>query len=286
MIKPRIKIFDSVFSENGVAIGSRKPPTYFDWYKGPDYCKVSVFTGTRLNEAKKADSKIKVGLIIEPPEIMDKSYERAIEYADDFDLILTHQRWLVEHLPNKARLYCFGGCWIEEPRIYEKSKNISMIFSWKHETFGQKLRNQIHKEIGDDKVDYYGRAHLVGVPNRKDIPEIAEKIDGLRDYRYSIAIENSKSAIYFSEKIIDCFATGTIPIYWGCDEIGNHFNSHGMIIIKNISDLEYAIKHIATKKHYYDDLVMDAIIYNYHAALDHIIIEDWLWKYYLKELVE
>ena len=39
------------------------------------------------------------------------------------------------------------------------------------------------------------------------------KIDGLKDYRFSVVIENCKRDYWFTEKLIDCFVTGTIPIY-------------------------------------------------------------------------
>ena len=42
--------------------------------------------------------------------------------------------------------------------------------------------------------------------------ELKEKEDGLCDYMFSVAIENSNQ--YFSEKLLDCFLTGTIPIYY------------------------------------------------------------------------
>ena len=48
---------------------------------------------------------------------------------------------------------------------------------------------------------------------------LKDKIDGLRDYRYHFCIENIKRDYWFTEKLIDCFVTGTIPIYWGCPSI-------------------------------------------------------------------
>tara|TARA_Y100000592_G_C5474605_1_gene321516 strand:- start:208 stop:387 length:180 start_codon:yes stop_codon:yes gene_type:complete len=42
---------------------------------------------------------------------------------------------------------------------------------------------------------------------------IDKKEEGLTNYLFSLAIENSKIDNYFSEKLLDCFATSTIPIY-------------------------------------------------------------------------
>lgn len=277
--KPRIKLFDSVFSENGVAIGSRKPPTYFDWYKGNEYCDVAVFTGTSLSEAARCDSKVKIALLLEPPEIAEHIYRDADKWAGAgvFDLILTHQKWFVDLHPEKARLYQLGGCWIEQPRIYEKTKNISMIFSWKKETQGQRMRHQIYNFLCSSKlkngVDFFGRGH-------KEIAAIEEKLDGLKDYRFSIAVENSSTPCYFTEKIIDCFATGTIPIYYGCPYISDYFNSDGIFYFETIETLGRIINLLTEHGEEEYEQRLGAVVDNYWSAQGKLITCDWLWWNY------
>ena len=46
---------------------------------------------------------------------------------------------------------------------------------------------------------------------------------------FSIAIENSRNGCYFTEKILDCFTTRTVPIYWGCPDIGDYFDMNVII---------------------------------------------------------
>lgn len=46
---------------------------------------------------------------------------------------------------------------------------------------------------------------------------------------FNIAIENSTLTNYFTEKIIDCFYTHTIPIYIGCSNIGEYFDRRGIL---------------------------------------------------------
>lgn len=58
---------------------------------------------------------------------------------------------------------------------------------------------------------------------------IEKKNTALDDYMFSIVVENSIQDHYFTEKIIDCFLTGTIPVYWGARRIGEYFNSQGII---------------------------------------------------------
>ncbi|MGD9764970.1 MAG: glycosyltransferase family 10 [Candidatus Binatia bacterium] len=49
------------------------------------------------------------------------------------------------------------------------------------------------------------------------------KYDGLRDYRYSLCIENGRERNYCSEKIIDAWLSWTVPIYWGCPNLSEFY---------------------------------------------------------------
>jgi hypothetical protein len=53
---------------------------------------------------------------------------------------------------------------------------------------------------------------------------------------FSLAIENVREKNYFSEKIVDCFITKTIPIYWGCPNISDFFDINGIIEFKDFND--------------------------------------------------
>jgi hypothetical protein len=53
------------------------------------------------------------------------------------------------------------------------------------------------------------------------------------DYQYSLAIENSRQPNYFTEKLIDCLITKTIPIYYGCPNIDQWFDTRGWIILES-----------------------------------------------------
>jgi len=50
---------------------------------------------------------------------------------------------------------------------------------------------------------------------------------------FHIAIENIKRDNFYTEKILDAFLTKTIPIYYGCPNIGEFFNSDGIITFDN-----------------------------------------------------
>ena len=59
----------------------------------------------------------------------------------------------------------------------------------------------------------------------------------LFDSQFHIVIENETMLNMWSEKIIDCFQTKTIPIYVGCKNIENFFNIDGIIKVESVSDI-------------------------------------------------
>jgi hypothetical protein len=64
-----------------------------------------------------------------------------------------------------------------------------------------------------------------------------DKWDGLAPYWYSIAVENSKHANYFTEKLSDCFLAYTLPFYYGCPNIKDYFDDRSFVWI-DINDFE------------------------------------------------
>ena len=112
-------------------------------------------------------------------------------------------------------------CWIPELKMHEKSKKISMITSLKNMSSGHHLRLSILSKLQSEgwDVDLFGR----------EINPIDTKEDGLAPYMFSIVVENEKVPGYHTEKILDCFSTGTIPLYWGDSCIGDDYDVNGII---------------------------------------------------------
>jgi hypothetical protein len=153
------------------------------------------------------------------------------------------------------------GFWIKEPKIYEKTKMISMIASNKRMCEGHVKRLGWVERIGD-QLDLYGRG----------FNEIADKEEGLCDYMFSVAIENGEYETYFTEKLLDCFATGTIPVYLGAPDIGDHFNKDGIIDLTEEFEVSEEI--------YYSK--MDAIKENLEKAKEIEVLEDFIYRRYLQ----
>jgi hypothetical protein len=190
---------------------------------------------TNLSGVNKYPTKKVYGWIIEPPLISPNEYNFAKTNHKKFEKIFTFDKELIE-MDSKFEILPIGGCWIntEDQKIYEKNKLVSYISSTKNFGIpGHEFRAKVRDGI-NNKVDTYGRGHN----------EIDNKLTGLKDYMFSIVIENSKLDYYFTEKIIDCFMTGTIPIYWGCPSIGKFFNEKGLFTFNTLDELQKILSEI------------------------------------------
>lgn len=169
-------------------------------------------------------------IIYESRAIIPDFYDAVLINPIRWKKIFTHDLSICDgkkiiHIPP------FTPTWICESDydIYKKSKLVSMIASDKMMCDGHFYRDRVAKEF--PYTD-----HLYGKGRRN---ELVNKIDGLKDYMFSVAIENAKYDTYFTEKILDCFLTGTIPVYWGTDRIDTYFDPKGIINLESIriSDL-------------------------------------------------
>jgi hypothetical protein len=104
--------------------------------------------------------------------------------------------------------------------------------------------------------------------------KIEKKELGLNDYMFSVCIENCEHDTYFTEKILDCFATGTIPIYKGTRKITNHFNEDGILFLDDI-DIDNLNEDLYLSK-------IDSVIDNFERVLKYDVLEDWIYDKYIK----
>ena len=74
--------------------------------------------------------------------------------------------------------------------------------------------------------------------------KVKNKIQFLSEYKFSIAMENSRGDGYLSEKIVDSFRAGTIPIYYGDYLIDEFINPKTYILIKGEKKKKKKIKYI------------------------------------------
>lgn len=161
----------------------------------------------------------------EPPQISDP--ERLYKIADQFDLILTWNEETLKRYP-QAVFFAFGTCWIprDHQKMHPKTKALSIIASEKRFLEGHKLRHEIVEKF-KDRMDVFGRAYKY----------VESKTEALDDYMFSIVIENVRINDYFTEKLIDCLRTGTVPIHWGTLNIDKYFDPDGFIFFEDAEEI-------------------------------------------------
>lgn len=70
------------------------------------------------------------------------------------------------------------------------------------------------------------------------------KIEHNNNYKFAIAFENTKYQGYVTEKIIDCYKSNCIPIYWGCNEVVQDFNSTTFINANDFANFDELAKYV------------------------------------------
>ena len=180
-----------------------------------------------------------------------------------FDILLTFIPELLK-LP-KARFF-IGTTAFCTPGITDKIFGVSAIFSGRNCLPGHKLRFELWRRRHEIKIPRY---FYVG--DRTPFPYPIE--DGIRlpatksaknevmKTMFHIAIDSYDYPNSFSEKLIDPLITGTIPIYWGPDDIYKYFK---VVPAHNVDDI-IEICNGLTPEFYYE--AAEEIRENYESAL-------------------
>lgn len=226
-------------------------------------------------------NKLNFGWIAESSSVVPQHIEKVINnldyYKEKFKNIFTHDKRIIEKDPIFFKFTLPNALpWIRNKKIYNKNKLTSFIVSNKNFTIGHKYRLTVLNSMDKSKVDHFGRGFNNTLPwtiYENNIEE-SGKLIALKDYYFSFAFENDNYQSIFCEKITDCFATGTIPIFWGTPDIGDYFDLNGIIIFNdtfNLSDINEDL--------YYSK--MDSIKNNFYKCIELDTSEDYIYKNYL-----
>lgn len=251
---------------------------YINWDRDNIH-NICFHTDNYISRHVEKNNSINVAWIIEPKSISEHLYNIKFTDWNKFDYVLSHNKEFINLLYNSCGVqsywYAFGGCWIyeEDRKVYDKTKNLSVICSDKRTTVGHKLRHKIINMYKSHFSDISGRGYNT----------IHYKLQSLREYRFSLVIENDNTDDFFSEKIIDCFVTGTIPIYWGTKNIEKYFDLNGLIKIENEEDFANVIP-LLTEEYYYSKL--ESINKNFYLSQNYVNMEDWIYLNYKNKIFD
>lgn len=74
---------------------------------------------------------------------------------------------------------------------------------------------------------------------------VADKLEFARGYKFTLAFENSGARGYTTEKIMEAFASESVPIYWGNPDIAKEFNPEAFVNCHDFASFDEAIEYIA-----------------------------------------
>lgn len=241
--------------------------------------RVSIFTDNMLSQVGNKPGSINVAWIMEPINFAPTSYDYLSRNYKKFDLILTHNLDVIDAHASEVecRYITADGIFLDTPALdranHSKSRLCSHIFSNKKSLPGHRLRHEIAAML-PNSFDMFGSGTGKW---------LEKKSDALRDYYFSTSIENSRSRGYFTEKIMDCFATRTVPIYWGDDYVWEHFNKDGAIRFDTLEQLKDIINSI--NKEMYDEM-LPAIEQNHEICIKSCYSVDRQVKQHIQEFIK
>lgn len=129
----------------------------------------------------------------------------------------------------------------------------------------QKAINREHGKIKRSEFCCYVISNALGNPTRKllidkltDYKELAsggkyrnnvggpvkDKIEFEKKYKFTLCMENSSAPGYVTEKLIEGFAGGGIPIYWGDPSINEKFNEKAFINCMRYESIEAIVNDV------------------------------------------
>ena len=248
---------------------------------------ISFFNDYIPTQEELSLSKVNIFNILEPNEFF--GIHNYVEYnSNSFNIILTWSDKLLSSCPN-AVLFPFGEAWVDlnyasqfndVPRSFE----VTFLCGVKNLIEGHQLRQRIYQL--EDKINiphkwwyvlddfnketnerpgYFPVNGSFVSPNGVDVAGEGKKQIWDRKSMFHVPVENSKHNNFFTDRLIDCFLTKTIPVYWGCPNIENFYDHKGIISFNNENDLLEIINNL-TPEDYTSRL--EAINNNYQLALE------------------
>ena len=112
-------------------------------------------------------------------------------------------------------------------------------FVYSNSGWADPIREKFYKEISKYKRVDSGGAYLNNIGYR-----VPDKLDFIKNYKFTIAIENSVVPGYTTEKIIEPMIVNSIPIYYGDPYVDKDFNMYSCIHIRNFDSIQSSIDYI------------------------------------------
>jgi hypothetical protein len=225
---------------------------------------------------KVPDGIFRIIVILEPFEHLKNSMIKYFSHHKDcYSHIFTYHQDILDNFQNST-ISVTPTTWTGDYIDKGKDFSVSTVVGNKHLS-----RCLPGLEGYSLRWDLFNRKNQISIPNRfylssnspiKELDYSKNLVLGkskspLFNSQFHIAIENTnKIDNAFSEKLIDCFQTRTIPIYYGPKNIGNFFNINGIFVCKNVDEIIEVCNSIDEKTY---DSLNKAIDENYKISMEY-----------------
>lgn len=169
--------------------------------------------------------------------------------AEGFDLLLLNTQI---DSPNTIIIPGYLYAWVNEEELsQDKTYNVSFLLSmgggsWSSFRDRKNLNYHLRKDIWDSAsnlniatkfyLSYRDKHKFPKDMQKNALPTDSKK--WIFNSQFNIAVENTAQEHYFTEKLLGCFISLTIPIYIGCPNIGDYFDTRGMFIAHSMEDVK------------------------------------------------
>lgn len=214
-------------------------------------------------------------VIIEEP-LKGPFYTLMKDRTDLYTHLLTFHDEILTTNP-KARLFHCTNTWVKGYNPPEKYVSVSLVVGGKNNPAmeGYGLRHEIWRNanritipkafyLSGNAITSHGFVHWPEADYYENSLILGASKEPLFDSGFHIAIENTSIKNYFTEKLIDCFQTKTVPIYYGCKNIGDYFNIAGILVVNGVEEM-VAVCNTLTPEMYND--MLPAMEDNYNRSM-------------------
>jgi len=190
----------------------------------------------------------KVSLLLTEPKAIHGRYIWMLWLMQKhFYRIFHRDRQLEEKYDNVVAMH-LADTWVDPAisvTVEQKHKLVSLVASGKRDLPGHQLRHRLVESLPNIDIPVSVMGH--------GYQPFEHKADSHVPYYFSVVIENAMEHDYFTEKLIDCLLCECVPIYWGCQEIGEYYDTKGMIICNSLGALTAALVNL-TEEDYWQRL--------------------------------
>ena len=186
------------------------------------------------------------------------------DYGIGFDELVYGDRYI--RFPLYAAYY-LADC----DKMIHKNDNLCIETSVKRDFCSIVISNGINadpyrEELFEALTQYKFVASGGRYRNNINKPEgVEDKAEFLEKYKFNIACENVSHPGYCTEKIVQAFASGTVPIYWGDPDVTKYFNPKAFINCNeydSINDVLKVVKALDEDDNLYKQMLSEPAIVN------------------------